>query len=237
MSGPNSYVGKELELFAEARTWKAYFHRQLRPFIRGDVLEVGAGLGGTTAVLREGNEASWTCLEPDPSLAKLLETNLSPAGQLPTALRIVVGTTATLPADEAFDTLLYVDVLEHIENDGEELARAARLLRPGGHLCTLSPAHPWLFTPFDQAIGHFRRYSRRALRRLTPPGTKLVRLRYVDSAGMLASLGNRLFLKASLPTPAQIAFWDRCLVPLSRGLDRLTAYCVGKSIVAVWRKL
>src|SRR5579871_4465007 len=112
MSAQNSYIGTELELFAEARVWKAYFHRQLRPFVGGDVLEVGAGLGGTTAVLCGGTEISWTCLEPDAALAKLLTANLPQAARSPKALRVVVGTTATIPASERFDTLLYIDVLE-----------------------------------------------------------------------------------------------------------------------------
>jgi len=235
MSAPNSYIGSELELFAEARNWKAYFRRQLRPYLTGDVLEVGAGLGGTTAILCDRRAASWTCLEPDPALAKQLETRLPHLVEKPATLQVIVGTTTTLPAGEMFDALLYIDVLEHIENDAEELSRAARLVRPNGHICAIAPAHPWLFTPFDKAIGHFRRYTCDSLRRLTPAGSELVRLRYLDSAGLVASLGNRLFLKASLPTAAQIRFWDRCLVPVSRALDPLTAYHIGKSVLGVWQ--
>jgi SAM-dependent methyltransferase len=236
MSAPNSYAGSELELFAEARNWKSYFHRQLRAYITGDVLEVGAGLGGTTAVLWDRSAASWTCLEPDPALAKQLESRAPHLPARPATLRVVVGTTATLPAAETFDTLLYIDVLEHIEDDARELCRAAQLVRPNGHICVIAPAHQWLFTPFDKAIGHFRRYTCDSLRRLTPAGSELVRLRYLDSAGLLASLGNRLLLHASLPTAAQIRFWDRCLVPVSRALDPLTAYHIGKSVLAVWRR-
>ena len=59
---------------------------------------------------------------------------------------------------------------EHIENDREELERAAARLRPGGRVIVLAPAHQWLFTPFDAAIAHFRRYNRSMMRNLRPPG-------------------------------------------------------------------
>jgi len=64
-------------------------------------------------------------------------------------------------------------------------------------------------------------------------GVELVRL---DSAGTLASLANRLALHQSMPTLRQIAVWDRVLVPVSRVLDPLLAYSIGKVVLAVWRK-
>jgi hypothetical protein len=59
---------------------------------------------------------------------------------------------------------------------------------------------------------------------------------YVDSAGMLASLGNRFLLKSRMPTEAQIVTWDKVLIPISRWLDRLLSWSVGKTIIAIWRK-
>ena len=98
----------------------------------------------------------------------------------------------------------------------------------------MSPAHQWLFSPFDRAIGHFRRYDRKGLQRLTPQGLTLRRLRYLDSGGLLASLVNRFLLRSSTPGVRQIRVWDQILVRLSRLLDPLLGYRVGKSICAVW---
>ena len=58
----------------------------------------------------------------------------------------------------------------------------------------------------------------------------------LDSLGLLASLGNRMLLRASLPSRAQIRFWDGLLVPVSRLLDPLSLGRLGKSIVAVWER-
>src|SRR6185369_13581049 len=119
---------------------------------------------------------------------------------VPAACRLFVGTIGDLPASERATSVLYIDVLEHIENDAREVDIAATRLQLGGHLVALSPAHQWLFSAFDAAIGHHRRYSAAMCRRLTVPGLRLVALRYLDSVGMLASAANKLLLRAAMPT-------------------------------------
>src|SRR6266566_1942810 len=70
------YGGEELCLFAAAVNWKRYIRSVVQPYVVGDVLEVGAGIGGTTRVFCDGRQRSWTCLEPDPELAATLERNV-----------------------------------------------------------------------------------------------------------------------------------------------------------------
>jgi SAM-dependent methyltransferase len=225
------YVGNELTLFAAAANWKAYVARQLAPLIRGDVLEVGAGIGTNTHFFHNDRVTSWQCLEPDPELAAQAANAI---GALPRT-SMFVGTTAT-PGLGRYDTLLYIDVLEHIEDDRAELERAARLLSPGGRLIVLCPAHQALYSEFDRAIGHFRRYNAKTLTACGPPSLTLERDFYLDSVGMLASFANRAILKSEQPTLAQIRTWDRYLVRLSILLDPCFGRRVGKSVIAVWRR-
>jgi len=229
------YVGSELELFKKARNWKAYWRAQIAEFVRGEVLEVGAGIGANTLTLSSLAYERWTCLEPDAILAARI--GLPPGGRHKT----VVGTIGDLSADTTFDaifydTILYIDVLEHIEDDRGEMARAAARLKPGGRLIVMSPAHPVLFTPFDAAIGHFRRYTRASLRQTAPVTLRVEKLVYLDAAGMLASAGNRLLLRSAMPTERQILTWDRLLVPVSRLIDPIFAGRVGKNVLGIWRK-
>jgi SAM-dependent methyltransferase len=228
------YVGTELERFAAANNWKSYWCQQIRPFLRGDVLEVGAGTGSNTLMLNHSGGGRWMCLEPDPDLfVRLVKTlESAPTNRL---YEPVCGTLRSLKNQE-FDTIIYIDVLEHIDHDAEELNRAAAHLRPGGHLIVLAPAHQCLFTPFDAAIGHFRRYNRSMLCRISPSGLRLVLLRYIDSIGLIASSANLLLLRQSMPTRGQIRFWDKWIVPTSRVLDPYFRFNIGKSIIAVWRK-
>ena len=123
---------------------------------------------------------------------------------------------------------------EHIPDDGAELVRARRHLATRGNLVVLSPAHQFLFTAFDAAIGHHRRYDRADIRALTPPGCRLSTCLMLDCAGLFASLANKLLLSAALPSKQQIAVWDKFLVPMSRILDRIIGHSFGKTIVAVW---
>lgn len=227
---PFTYAGSELTLFEKATRWKAYWRDEIAAHIQGDVLEVGAGIGANTKILAGLEYWTWTCLEPDAALAARIE---SPAGG---RHRIVIGTIGDLPHDERFDAILYIDVLEHIADDRAEMVRARDRLNSGGSLIVLSPAHPSLYTPFDAAIGHYRRYTRSSLRAAVPPGLHETKVIYLDSAGMLASAGNRLLLRSSLPTEEQILAWDRVLVPISRVIDGLLRWHVGKSILGVWQR-
>jgi len=229
------YVGGELELFDRADQWKQYWISRLRPWIGRSVLEVGAGLGANTVRLRTGEERRWACLEPDPRLVDTLRSRVSEHAACRDC-EIYPTTTGGLELAATFDTVLYIDVLEHIEDDGGELRRAAELLGPGGHLIVLSPAHQWLFSEFDRSIGHYRRYTTGMLRALTPDSLRLARAFYLDSVGLLASAANRFLLRQALPNARQLGFWDRCMVPCSRWLDPLTGFQLGKSVVAIWER-
>lgn len=235
MSNEFAYSGEELDLFAAATHWKSYWRSHIAQFVRGNVLEVGAGVGTNTRLLHDEKVRRWVCLEPDPKLAERLREAIV---SLPAGARceVVVGTLARLSQTDRFDSILFLDVLEHIEDDKAELARAADHLEPAGTLVVLTPAHPWLFSRFDEAIGHYRRYTKATLEKVAPKGLKLELLFYLDSVGLLASLANRFLLNSGKPTSGQITLWDRVLVPCSRWLDPLLRYSAGKSILGVWRK-
>ncbi|HLJ78723.1 MAG TPA: class I SAM-dependent methyltransferase [Acidobacteriaceae bacterium] len=229
------YVGSELDIFAEALNWKAYWSSHIECWIWGSVLEVGAGIGANTPFLTNSAVGRWVCLEPDQQLIDQLSENIgSSTNGVPH--EVVCGTLDSLPYGESFDTILYIDVLEHIEDDAREVRLAAEHLRAGGHLIVLSPAHQWLFAPFDAEIGHFRRYNKASMRRLTPPELQLESLFYLDACGIAASAANQALLRQSMPTREQIRLWDRRIIPVSRLIDPVLAYSVGKSIVGVWRK-
>jgi 2-polyprenyl-3-methyl-5-hydroxy-6-metoxy-1,4-benzoquinol methylase len=228
-----AYGGGELALFAHAKNWKQYWGAQIRSYLQGEILEVGSGIGANLRLLRNERQRRWVCLEPD---AQLLLKAKGAENRLLNGCEFVEGTLAVLNNHEQFDAILYIDVLEHIDDDRGELEKAAVHLKPGGRLIVLSPAHPWLFSKFDAAIGHHRRYTRKSLLAITASSLKIERVRYLDSCGLIASLANRLLLRQPLPTINQILFWDRVLIPMSRVLDPLLGFTVGKSILAVWKK-
>ncbi len=226
------YVGTELELFKEAKNWKSYFVDQCRDFLEGPVLEVGAGLGYTTAAFKLRGDWPWTCLEPDPELVNALQVNLKNQDIQAT---VVHGTLASLNPDQLYKTILYIDVLEHIESDSEELLKASKHLQPGGRIIVLSPAFQILYSPFDKAIGHFRRYEKSTIRKIIPERMQVIKLRYLDSLGAFLNLGNRYVRKAQYPRLSDIYFWDKLIIPISRYLDYLMPV-FGRSILFIIQK-
>jgi hypothetical protein len=209
-----TYVGSELELFREAQNWKAYWSRLLGSYLGDEVLEVGAGIGGTTEILCKGSQRRWVCLEPDPVLTNTLRATITNTYLLE-CCEAKLGTLQSLNKEEMFDTIIYVD---------------------GGFLVVLAPAHQWLFTPFDEAIGHYRRYDKSMFYAVVPDSLECIDLKYLDCIGLVASLGNRFILKSKMPNKKQILFWDRFMIPFSRVFDPLLQYSIGKSIFGVWQK-
>lgn len=225
------YAGSELATFARATNWKHYLSHHIAPHVGERVLEVGAGIGSNIPYLRHRDTRRWVALEPDPALAAEI-----PKAYGAEECQVVVGKLASLPRSEQFDTILYIDVLEHITDDAAELAAAARHLAPAGRIVVAAPAHQYLFTPFDMNIGHHRRYSASALAAISPQGCRLIDSRMLDSVGFFASLANRLVLQSSSPSERQIAFWDKAMVPMSQIVDRLSCYRLGKTVMAVWMR-
>lgn len=224
------YIGDELDLFKRAKKWKSYWTSKVARFIKGRTLEVGAGLGGNIEYLSDLPE-HYTALEPDKEMAKTLET------QFPN-ISVFSGTISDLPVGQTYDTILYIDVLEHIDDDKSEFDLAINRLAPGGHLIVLCPAHQYLFSAFDKAVGHFRRHTKSSFKALTDDFKEIERkkLIYLDSVGMLASLTNKWFLKSPMPTQKQVDFWDSTIVPISKLVDILTFNMIGKTVIGVWIK-
>jgi len=238
MEQNDHYIGNELDLFAFATNWKNYWSNQIRSYLGNKVMEVGAGLGGSTAVCvpKAPGLEKWVCLEPDADLAFKIPANIASLGPKKNLVSVVTDILNNYDPGESFDSILYIDVIEHIKNDREELELAAKRLNNNGHLIILVPAHNFLFSPFDKAIGHYRRYNKKMIREILPDGVKIVTMKYLDSVGLLSSLANKLILKQSSPTKNQVLFWDKCIVPLSRILDRCIFFLAGKSLVVVVKR-
>lgn len=229
------YPGEELDVFERARNWKGYWAGKLEPFLGKRILEVGAGIGANTTTFKEFPYTKWHCIEPDGSLyQRLIQRRQS--GEINPLVKISQCTALELDEQEAYDSILYIDVLEHIEDDRRELSHSASLLSREGSIVILSPAHNWLYSEFDRMVGHHRRYNRTLLRNIVPEGMKITRIQYLDSIGLFASLANKLILKSATPSVNQVVFWDRVMVPFSRAIDPLLLNLVGKSVFAVLQK-
>lgn len=140
----------------------------------------------------------------------------------------------------SFDTVLSCNVFEHIPNDDVAFTHAARLLKPGGRLVLILPAHASLYGCMDRLAGHHRRYDKDLARaRLLTAGLTPVHLRYVNLVGAIGwFVNNRLIRHDNLSSATinrQIRLFDR-LIPLLRVLEGNRGMPFGQSLICVGQK-
>ena len=143
--------------------------------------------------------------------------------------------TAELAACD-FDTVLCVNVLEHVRDDSGALRGMASILRSSkGRLFLLVPAHPALYGTPDRLAGHYRRYSRRTLvRAVTDAGFEVRRSSYFNGFGAIPYLLNARVLRPrtlSGSVDAQIVIFDRYIVPVLQRLERVIPMPFGQSLI------
>jgi SAM-dependent methyltransferase len=227
------YIGDELSLFENAINWKKYFSSKIKEFVKGDVLEVGAGIGINAEYLINSSVNSWCFLEPDINMTKQITINTK---NLKLNNKRIINGCIDQIIDQKFDTIIYIDVMEHIENPMVEIEKAKSRLNKKGNLIILVPAFNFLYSDFDKRIGHYRRYNKTMLKNEINGILSKKKLFYLDSIGFFASLANRVILKKSLPTINNIMLWDRLLVKLSKISDVLFLNFFGKSLIGIYTK-
>src|SRR5918993_1332490 len=155
----------DLERLGTAERFFNWVLDEFHPYLKGSILEVGAGTGTITRQLvQRYPQLRVTALEPAENVVGDLESFAAVTPQV-TVLRQTLTAVGPL-AMGGYDAVLYLNVLEHIEDDAAELRRAAEALRPGGALLVFGPALSWLYGELDYKAGHYRRYSVDGLRGL-----------------------------------------------------------------------
>jgi len=222
----------EFAALQEARNYRQALLRDFSAYLGGHVLEVGAGIGQITVeLLKNPKITSLVSLEPDSRFFERLQA-ICPSHE------IISGTVDTLPDGKTWNTILNINVLEHIADDRRELANYQRLLAAqGGCLCLFVPARPEIYAPIDRDFGHFRRYTRTELKeKLADAGFEIIKLRYYNFAGYFAWWLNFCLLKKRGFNPGSVRFFDRFIFPIVHGIE--SNFCpppFGQSLLAVAR--
>ena len=233
---------EEIDLLSRAQGWNQFVVDSAFDGIESAdiryIVEVGAGLGGVTAVIAERFcNASVMSIEPDEANYIVLKRLFANEARL----CVVPGTLAdhqVAVKRHSPDVVLYVNVLEHILDDVGELKRAAEVLPPGGALSIFVPALRWLYGPIDAKSGHFRRYSRDSLREVVESaGFNVEHIRYVDRLGIGPYWWNYRALNKSGISGTSVWAFDRVFVPTMRVTERfLHPVPFGKNLVCVARR-
>jgi len=214
-----------------ARNYHRWILSEFFPYLGATVAEVGAGIGNFSALLLETPLTRLIVYEPSPNMFPALSMALAREPRV-LAVNDFFGTGEMAN----FDAVVYVNVLEHVEDDHAELARAFDRLRSGGHLLLFVPALSWLYSDLDRRLGHFRRYSRVGLRDLAhASGFAVVKSHYFDFAGILPWYVNFVLLHNELGGRS-VALYDRIVVPIMRAIEKRVQPPIGKNVLLVARK-
>jgi hypothetical protein len=135
------------------------------------------------------------------------------------------------------DTAVYINVLEHIEEDQAELNAVFAALDRGGRILIFVPALPLLMSPMDRELGHFRRYTMKQLAsKCSAAGFKISLARYFDMLGIVPWWMKYRVLRSNTMQARTVRVHDRFVVPLSRSLERIFTPPWGKNIILVGEK-
>ena len=206
---------------------------KLEPWLGKRVLEVGSGIGNVTRCLLDRELVIATDLEP--KYLPILRNTFGKYAKFVIEQLDISGTDLDRFTPLGIDSVLCLNVLEHIEQEERALTNISRLLRPGGRLLLLVPCHRWLYGTLDRNLGHQRRYEKAELQgKLEGAGFSVVHLMYFNRAGILGwFLNSRILGRNQLPS-LQLRLYN-VLVPLFK-LEELLPLPFGTSLIAIAEK-
>lgn len=196
------------------------------------VLEVGAGIGAVTAHIADGREV--VANDVAPSCEQALHDRFDEHPNV----RVEGGDLRILGLQEQFDSVLMVNVLEHIADDVDALRGLSGLLVPGGNIVVYVPALNGLYGPNDKKVGHYRRYSVWRLREVfREAGLEPVELRWVNFLAIPAwAAFSRGDVRDTQEIGKLLSLWDRTAVPASRFLEARVRTPIGLNVLGVGRR-
>jgi len=225
-----NYPNTATERFNNANFHIKYCLSFIRKYIKGNILEIGAGCGSFTRNYVGLDQKKITLTELDKKnildLKKKFKKNK----------KIKIKSCSIKKIKGQYDVILYLHVLEHIKNDKSEIINAKKKLKKNGYLILMVPAHQNIYSNLDRAVGHYRRYEKKFFK-IKLLGLKRVNLMSLDSIGYWLYYLNKIFFREeTFPSNFKIFLWDKIFTPLTIIVDRLTNYNFGKCIIAIYKK-
>lgn len=232
------YPGTDLEAMSFAVNYHKWILDEFRPYLGQNIVEVGAGTGDFSLLLVEEKPASLTLIEPSEMFDHLIANVSSDIVDLQFHKNIFENVVDEIAKKKRPDTVFYINVLEHIEDDNNELKLVYKCLQPGGHALIFVPALPWLYGNFDRRIGHFRRYVKSGIvENSKTAGFQVLTAKYFDFSGMIPwFIKYKLFRSDSLES-GLIKLYDRFVVPVNRALESSITPPLGKNLLVVLQKV
>jgi len=222
-----------------ATNYHRWNYEWIAGYLQGRILDVGGGTGNHITFLRDlelvSVDISAECVDELRHRYREIGNWTFEVGD------ITDGRLVDRLGRASFNTVLSCNVFEHIAEDERAFIHAAELLKPGGLLVLVLPAHRWLYGSMDKLAGHFRRYSDEdAARKLRVASLEQVSIRYVNLVGAMGwYVNNRIISHDDLSSGGinrQISIFDRLMIPVLKRIEGQRSMPFGQSLVCVGRK-
>jgi hypothetical protein len=224
------YEGWELVFFDKSKNFRNYQLNLIKNYLDGHIAEVGPGNGmNLKSYIKYPKKID--LYEPTKKLFIGLNKNFKKKKKIS-----IFNKKLTTQPDK-YNAILYLDVLEHIKKDKEEILKSLKSIKKNGYLIINVPAYSHLYSQFDKDVGHYKRYIKKDfIILLKDLKIKELNLIYYDSIGYMLSLISKLTSSNYKKNFEQkIRLWD-ALIPISKIIDLLIGNFFGKSLLVVIKK-
>ena len=225
------YSGWELDFFDKANNYRKYQFDLMKKYIKQSILEVGPGNGTIMDKYIYESSLDIVLVETDKELFQKISSKFKSKNN------VKVYNSKIDTVTRKFETILYLDVIEHIENHKEEILKAYSKLEDDGYLIVMVPSYQHLYSDYDAEIGHYRRFNKKFFKDLTKKNNiQCEKLIYFDCIGYFFLLINKILkLKKRKNVAYGTKVWN-FLIPLSKILDKLLMHSFGKSLLCIYKK-
>ena len=224
------YEGWELNFFDNAKNFRKYQLDLIRDYLGESVLEIGPRNGSFSKECVLINTKKLTLSELDTVHFQKLKKEFNLVDNVTVVQKKIN------ELDEQFNTILYLDVLEHIDDHEQELKLALEKLKTGGFLVIISPAFQYLYSAFDHSIGHKRRYEKEFFLEFSKKNDiNYEKIEYFDTIGYFFAVINKILNIKNSKINFGVKIWN-LLIPLSKILDKVFFNSFGKSLICIYKK-
>ena len=216
---------KTLEIMSKANWYNNWLLKRAGKYLKGDILEVGAGIGNFTSKLSKYGKV--TAIDNDQNYKNANYGDIEKGEYF--------------FGNKKFDSIVCMNVLEHIKDDKKALGNMFSLLKKNGKLILLVPAHEWAYGQMDKELGHFRRYSKGEVEnkilnfKFLSRSVTILNSHYLNWLGLVGWFINGRVLGRKIIPENQLGIFDYIARPFLL-LEKFVSPPFGISVLAIGQK-
>ena len=218
----------------KAKEYNKYLFFNIQPFIGKRILEIGCSIGNITDFfIDKGFVCGIDIIE---EAVKTINKKYKKKKNFKAVLLNAEDKKILKLKRYNFDTIVCINVLEHIEKDTLTLRYFYKLLKKKGRLLLIVPAHKWLYGSVDKSDHHYRRYTKKeVIKKVKGAGFKIKRIHYFNFFGIFGWFLNGKILKKEMVDSSMLSFYDK-LFPILVRIEKFFPGLIGLSIVCIAEK-